>query len=67
MWLFENGWAPQWGNTVRKVVEENTLSRWVPVLMEYEIDEMSAEALKHCVMKDYALAGSISGSGPLGC
>jgi len=67
MWLFENGWAPQWGNVVRKVVEENTLSRWVPVLMEYEIDEMSAESLKHCVMKDYALAGSVSGSGPLGC
>jgi hypothetical protein len=61
-WLMVNGWAPQWGNVVRKVAEECTLARWVPVLMEcYEIDAASAEALKHCIMKDFALVGSVSG------
>jgi hypothetical protein len=67
-WLLENGWAPQWGTVVRKVAEENTLGNWVPVLMDvYGIDGRSAEALMHCIMKDFALVGSVSGSGPLGC
>ena len=67
-WLMVNGWAPQWGNVVQKVAEECTLTRWVPVLMEhYEIDAASAEALKHCIMKDFSLVGSVSGLGPLGC
>ena len=55
-----NGWAPQWGNIVQKVAEEHTLVRWVLVLMaHYDIDAASAEALKHWIMKDFALVVSV--------
>jgi hypothetical protein len=67
-WLTKYGWQPEWANVVWKVAEMNMPGKWVEVLeKDYGVSRMSAEALKACIIEDYASGGSISGSGPLGC
>lgn len=55
-WLSKHQWPPRWANILRTVAEENSSGRWAEVLMEeYHVPEEAAEALKACIIDDFAL------------